>query len=168
MSPSSPTHRRGWRWTSAGSTRSAWSCARTTQIASASTAVPLADFSHETWVEDNEGPSALLRTAAARAGFEPRIDLAAADLTGKTAMVAAGHAVALVPGVLAPALRRDVVAVSLADPPTRGIYASLPAGAAGATSPPHRATRRASRLRLITPVECHRAPAEARALRRAQ
>lgn len=90
----------------------------------------LADFAGETWVEDNEGSAALLRSAAGRAGFAPRIDLAAADLAGKTALVAAGHAVALVPGLLVPALRRDVVAVTVADAPTRGIYATVAAGAA--------------------------------------
>ena len=89
----------------------------------------LADFADATWVEDNDGSAALLRSAAAKAGFAPRIDLAAADLAGKTALVAAGHAVALVPGLLVPALRRDVVAVPVADAPTRGIYATVAAGA---------------------------------------
>lgn len=90
----------------------------------------LADFAEDTWVEDNEGSAALLRSAAATAGFAPRIDLTAADLAGKTALVAAGHAVALVPGLLVPALRRDVVAVAVADAPTRGIYVTEPAGSA--------------------------------------
>lgn len=89
----------------------------------------LADFADATWVEDNDGSAALLRSAAAKAGFAPRIDLAAADLAGKTALVAAGHAVALVPGLLVPALRRDVVAVAVGDAPTRGIYATVAAGA---------------------------------------
>ncbi len=89
----------------------------------------LADFADDVWVEDNEGSAALLRSAAARAGFAPRIELAAADLAGKTALVAAGHAVALVPGLLVPALRRDVVAVAVADAPTRGIHATVAAGA---------------------------------------
>lgn len=91
--------------------------------------VPLEAFADDIWVEDNDGSAALLRTAAARAGFEPRLDFAAADLTGKTAMVASGHAVALVPGVLVAALRRDVVPVQISDAPTRGIYAALPADA---------------------------------------
>ncbi|WP_408898917.1 LysR family transcriptional regulator [Nocardioides sp. R1-1] len=88
----------------------------------------LAAFAGETWVEDNDGSAALLRGAAARAGFVPRIELAAADLVGKVALVAAGHAVALVPGLLVPALRRDVVAVPVAEAPTRGLYATLTAG----------------------------------------
>lgn len=80
----------------------------------------------ETWAEDNEGSAALLRQHAARAGVTARIDLHAADLPGKIALVATGHAVALVPGVLATALRADVTTLTLVDPPTRGIYAILP------------------------------------------
>jgi DNA-binding transcriptional LysR family regulator len=83
----------------------------------------------EPWVEDNEGSAALLRRSAGRAGFEPRIERTAADLMGKMALVAAGHAVALVPGVLAPSVRRDVVTVALVDAPTRGIFAITRAGA---------------------------------------
>lgn len=95
--------------------------------AAATSIIGLEAFADEIWVEDNEGSAALLRAAATRAGFEPRIELTAADLVGKTALVAAGHAVALVPGLLLPALRADVVAVPLPDGPKRGIYATLPA-----------------------------------------
>ncbi len=80
----------------------------------------------ETWAEDNEGSAALLRQHAARAGVTARIGLNAADLHGKVALVATGHAIALVPGVLATTLRADVTTLALADPPTRGIYAVLP------------------------------------------
>ncbi|NSL43880.1 LysR family transcriptional regulator [Streptomyces sp. 8P21H-1] len=80
----------------------------------------------ETWAEDNDGSAALLRRHAARAGVDARIDLAAADLPGKLALVATGHAVALVPGILTGTLRTDVVPVPLVDPPTRGIYAITP------------------------------------------
>ncbi|WP_424639562.1 LysR family transcriptional regulator [Embleya sp. AB8] len=80
----------------------------------------------ETWVEDNDGSAALLRQHAARAGVTARIDLTAADLVGKVALVATGHAIALVPGVLASALRADVTTVALVDPPTRGIYTLTP------------------------------------------
>lgn len=76
----------------------------------------------QTWVEDNDGSAELLRQHAARAGVSVRIDLTAADLLGKLAMVATGHAIALIPGVLTRALRTDVTAVSLAAAPTRGIY----------------------------------------------
>ncbi|MGW7441104.1 LysR family transcriptional regulator [Streptomyces sp. NPDC054849] len=80
----------------------------------------------ETWVEDNDGSAALLRQHAARAGATARIDLTAADLPGKTALVATGHAIALIPGVLRGALRTDVTTVALVDPPTRGIHAITP------------------------------------------
>jgi DNA-binding transcriptional LysR family regulator len=80
----------------------------------------------QTWVEDNDGSAALLRQHAARAGVSARIDLAAADLPGKLALVATGHAIALIPGVLTCALRADVTAVGLVDPPTRGIYTITP------------------------------------------
>ncbi len=83
-------------------------------------------FAAETWVEDNDGSAALLRQLATRAGFEARIDLAAADLPGKVALVAAGHAVALVPGALVPTLRPDVVAIRLVDPARRGLFALTP------------------------------------------
>ena len=68
----------------------------------------------------------MLRQHAARAGVTARIDLHAADLPGKIALVATGHATALVPGVLASTLRADVTTLALVDPPTRGIYAMLP------------------------------------------
>ena len=75
------------------------------------------------WVEDFPGSATQLRQYAARAGFTARLDLDAADLPGKLALVATGHAVALVPGVLAPALRPDVTMIRLDDPPRRGIHA---------------------------------------------
>ncbi len=80
----------------------------------------------ETWAEDNEGSAALLRQHAARAGVIARIALNAADLPGKIALVATGHAIALVPGVLATTLRADVTTLALVNPPMRGIYAVLP------------------------------------------
>ncbi|MER5528716.1 LysR family transcriptional regulator [Streptomyces sp. NPDC002677] len=78
------------------------------------------------WVEDNDGSAALLRQHAARAGVSAHIDLTAADLLGKLALVATGHAIALIPGVLTGALRADVTTVALVDPPTRGIYTLTP------------------------------------------
>ncbi|MFI2414785.1 LysR family transcriptional regulator [Streptomyces sp. NPDC018947] len=78
------------------------------------------------WVEDNEGSAALLRRHADRAGVSARIDLTAADLPGKLALVATGHAIALIPGVLTCALRADVTTVALVDPPARGVYTIAP------------------------------------------
>lgn len=88
--------------------------------------VHIRELAGETWAEDNDGSAALLRGHAARAGAEVRVDLAAADLPGKLALVATGHAVALVPGALTRALRPDVTPVPLVDPPTRGIHAITP------------------------------------------
>ncbi|MFD3993313.1 LysR family transcriptional regulator [Streptomyces sp. NPDC058583] len=88
--------------------------------------VHIQTLADQTWVEDNDGSAALLRQHAARAGVSARIDLTAADLLGKLALVATGHAIALIPGVLRCALRTDVTAVDLVDPPTRGIYTITP------------------------------------------
>jgi DNA-binding transcriptional LysR family regulator len=88
--------------------------------------VHIQTLADQTWVEDNDGSAALLRQHAARAGVSARIDLTAADLPGKLALVATGHAIALIPGVLTCALRTDVTTVALVDPPTRGIYTIAP------------------------------------------
>jgi DNA-binding transcriptional LysR family regulator len=88
--------------------------------------VHIQQLADQTWVEDNHGSAALLQQHATRAGFTAHIDLAAADLSGKVALVATGHAVALIPGVLTPSIRADVTTVALVDAPTRGIYAVTP------------------------------------------
>lgn len=88
----------------------------------------LATLRDETWVEDNAGSATVLQRAAAAAGFTPRVDLEAGDLMGKVALVAAGHAVALVPGLLVPALPPGVAVRALADGPARTVYASRIAG----------------------------------------
>jgi DNA-binding transcriptional LysR family regulator len=88
--------------------------------------VKIETLAGETWAEDNAGSAALLRQHAARAGVVARIDLNPADLHGKVALVATGHAIALIPGVLAATLRADVTTLALADPPARGVYAVLP------------------------------------------
>jgi DNA-binding transcriptional LysR family regulator len=92
------------------------------------TPVRIEALANEIWAEDHEGSAALLRQHAARAGVTVRIDLHAADLPGKIALVATGHAIALVPGVPVSALRADVTILRLMDPQTRGIYAILPQG----------------------------------------
>ncbi|NGO41224.1 LysR family transcriptional regulator [Streptomyces ureilyticus] len=88
--------------------------------------VHIQTLADQTWVEDNDGSAALLSRQAARAGVTARIDLTAADLLGKLALVATGHAIALIPGVLTRALRTDVTTMTLVDPPTRGIYTITP------------------------------------------
>ncbi|MDQ0991419.1 LysR family transcriptional regulator [Streptomyces sp. V3I7] len=88
--------------------------------------VRMQTLADQTWVEDNDGSAALLHQHAARAGVSACIDLTAADLPGKLALVATGHAIALIPGVLTRALRPDVTTVSLVNPPARGIYTVTP------------------------------------------
>jgi DNA-binding transcriptional LysR family regulator len=76
----------------------------------------------ETWIEDNVGSEIMVRQLAARAGFEPVISFSADDLIGKTGMAAAGLGIALVPDLLVPALRPDLVVLRLKRPVRRGIY----------------------------------------------
>ncbi|WP_238015345.1 LysR family transcriptional regulator [Dactylosporangium sp. AC04546] len=111
------------------------------------------------WVEDNDGSATLLRQHAARAGVTARIDLTAADLSGKIALVATGHAIALIPGVLTSALRTDVTTVALVDPPTRGIYTITP------RRDPHPSTaplldHLTTALGAVRPAEAAHRPAE--------
>jgi DNA-binding transcriptional LysR family regulator len=84
--------------------------------------VAMESLSAELWIEDNAGSAATVRRLAARAGFEPRIPHLADDLSAKTGLVAAGLGVALVPGLLVPALRADVTVLRLAEPAERGVY----------------------------------------------
>ncbi|MEU9399198.1 LysR family transcriptional regulator [Streptomyces sp. NPDC048242] len=88
--------------------------------------VHIRTLADQTWAEDNDGSAALLHQHAARAGVSARIDLTAADLPGKLALVATGHAIALIPGALTRALRTDVTTVGLVGPPTRGVYTITP------------------------------------------
>lgn len=83
----------------------------------------LARLAEDVWVEDHPGSAAVLAHAAAKAGFTPRVELDAGDLMGKVALVATGHAVALIPSLLLPGLRADVVVRRLKDPPLRRVYA---------------------------------------------
>lgn len=84
--------------------------------------IAIESLSEELWVEDNAPSAAILRRLATRAGFEPRLQHLADDLSAKTGLVAAGLGVALVPGLLVPALRADVAVVRLTAPAARGVY----------------------------------------------
>jgi DNA-binding transcriptional LysR family regulator len=85
--------------------------------------LPLPRLADDVWVEDNPGSERLLVSAAARAGFEPRLDMEAGDLAGKLALVAAGQAVALVPRLMLGSVPDLVVVRRLVDPPTRSVFA---------------------------------------------
>ncbi len=84
--------------------------------------VRMADLAGEVWVEDNTGSETLLRQVAGRAGFEPRLHRGAEDLPTKTGLVAACLGVALVPQLLIPSLRSDLVLLRLEQSVHRGIY----------------------------------------------
>ncbi len=92
------------------------------QAVGAGAPVAIENLADHTWVEDNPGSASLLRQLASRAGFEPRLHHLADDLLAKTGFVAAGLGIALVPGLLVPALRTDVAVVRLVEPASRGVY----------------------------------------------
>jgi DNA-binding transcriptional LysR family regulator len=92
------------------------------RLAARARAVAFAALAGERWIEDNAGSEALLRGMAARAGHEVEVDRSATDLLSKTGLVAAGHGIALVPGLLVPALRSDLRVLRLEDSVPRGIY----------------------------------------------
>jgi DNA-binding transcriptional LysR family regulator len=96
--------------------------------------VRLEELSDEVWVEDYAGAAAMLTTAAARAGFTPRIEIECGGWLGKQAFVAAGFGVTLVPRLLVPALRPDLVVKPLKDPPVRAVHAAVPQSAGSLTT----------------------------------
>jgi hypothetical protein len=121
MSPSSPMRHRGYL-TTRGSNDGSWGWTRWSQCCLSAIReagggpVHIRALADQTWAEDDDGSAALLRQHAARTGVTARIDLTAADLPGKTALVATGHAIALISGVLKSALRTDGTTVSLVAP----------------------------------------------------
>jgi DNA-binding transcriptional LysR family regulator len=96
--------------------------------------VRLEELSDEVWVEDYAGAAAMLTTAAARAGFTPRIEIECGGWLGKQAFVAAGFGVTLVPRLLVPALRPDLAVKPLKDPPVRAVHAAVPQSAGSLTT----------------------------------
>jgi DNA-binding transcriptional LysR family regulator len=99
----------------------------------------------EPWIEGDPSETTVLRAAAQRAGFEPRIAHRVRDWNAKLAFVAAGLGAAIVPGLAATSSRSDVTLRSLPDDlPTRALY--LATTAASRTLPTveqFRATTRA-------------------------
>lgn len=86
------------------------------------TIVDFADLRDEVWVEDNPGSETMLRDLATRADVRVHLDHTATDLLSKIGLVAAGHAAALVPGLLVPALRADLHVLRLRETITRGVH----------------------------------------------
>lgn len=77
----------------------------------------MADLAGETWIEGRETAcSNPLRTAAAAAGYEPRIGFESAQWLGKQGLVAAGVGVTLIPSLALATVREDVVLRRVEDP----------------------------------------------------
>lgn len=86
----------------------------------------LADLADETWISASpEGVDTVLVTAAAQAGFEPRVTIHVASWTAKLSYVAAGFGATIVPGLLAAAVPPNVVVKPLGDDlPARRVFAA--------------------------------------------
>ena len=77
----------------------------------------MADLAQETWIEGRNAVCATpLRTAAAAAGFEPRIGFESAQWLGKQGLVAAGMGVTLIPALALATTRDDIVLRRIDDP----------------------------------------------------
>lgn len=85
-------------------------------------AVAFGELAEDVWVEDNSGSEAILRRLATTTGASLTIDMTATDLLTKTGLVAAGHGVALVPGLLVDSLRPDLRALGITPAAKRGVY----------------------------------------------
>jgi len=75
----------------------------------------LADLHDETWIEGRGSTVATaLRSAAAMAGFEPKIVIESTQWLGKQGLVAAGLGITLIPTIVLDSVRDDIVLRSLA------------------------------------------------------
>lgn len=96
--------------------------------ASTTRPLPLADLADETWMEgDVQISNEVLAAACAAAGFTPRIDIRVREWTAKLGFAAAGLGATLVPALLAPGVRPDLVLRPLTGPtPRRTLALTLP------------------------------------------
>lgn len=97
--------------------------------------VRLAELAEDAFVAGSATAEETLLRASLPSGFEPRIDLVAAEWTGKFGCVAAGLGVALVPALAARGIPADITLLRLdkKDESVRRIYAAT---LAGRTQPP--------------------------------
>lgn len=100
------------------------------------TALRLAEFAGERWIEGFPEGSETLVEACLRAGFRPRIDFGVREWIAKQGFVAAGLGLALVPLLAAGAVRPDIMLCPLHphDAPVRTVHAATSRGVA--TPPP--------------------------------
>ncbi len=94
--------------------------------------VRLADLAEDAFIAGSASAEETLLRAALPTGFRPRIDIVAADWTGKLGCVAAGLGVALVPALAMRTKPADIALLRLHpdDEPTRQIHAATAAGRA--------------------------------------
>lgn len=92
--------------------------------------VRLGELSDESWIAGSPVITKTLLGACLRQGFEPRIDFVVAEWMAKLGMVAAGVGITLVAALAAPAVRKDVALVRLAeeDTPIRTVYLATAEG----------------------------------------
>jgi DNA-binding transcriptional LysR family regulator len=97
--------------------------------------VRLADLAADAFVVGSATAEETLLRASLPSGFRPRIDLVAAEWTGKLGLVAAGLGVALVPALAVRGTPADIALLRLhaADESVRRVYAAT---LAGRTMPP--------------------------------
>ena len=94
--------------------------------------VRLAELADDAFVAGSASAEETLLRASLPAGFRPRIDIVAAEWTGKLGCVAAGLGVALVPALAMRGTPADVALLRVHpdDEPTRSIFAATVAGRA--------------------------------------
>lgn len=99
----------------------------------ADTAEQLADLHERHWVLEPEGTAAR-RWAVQQcraAGFEPQVRYEIADLTAHVRLIAAGHAVGMLPDLVWADAPRPVRLVSAAGSPSRELFTAVRAASAG-------------------------------------
>jgi DNA-binding transcriptional LysR family regulator len=92
--------------------------------------VRLAELAEDPFIAGSPGGEDPLMRATMPPGFRPRVDIVAADWTGKLGCVAAGLGVALVPALAIRAAPADLALLRLHadDAPARRVYAATAAG----------------------------------------
>ncbi|WP_027345459.1 LysR family transcriptional regulator [Hamadaea tsunoensis] len=92
--------------------------------------VRLAEFADEPFIAGSATAEKTLLRASLPAGFRPRIDIIAADWTGKLGCVAAGLGVALIPALAVRGTPPDIALLRLhpADESVRRVFAATAAG----------------------------------------
>ncbi|MET0422756.1 MAG: LysR substrate-binding domain-containing protein [Actinoplanes sp.] len=97
--------------------------------------VRLAELAEDAFIAGSADAEETLLRASLPAGFQPRIDIVAAEWTGKLGCVAAGLGVALIPALAVRGAPGDLALLTLHpdDAPVRQVYAAT---VAGRTEPP--------------------------------